>query len=204
MPDDDDLRMGELAIVVARHRKRPYQGLHEPALVRPGRLPRAGDVGAGRHHDRAEVGLELRRLLALAGELAGEYSGVPVKSLNRDQASRLLRSLQQAANEVNPDRLGTTDEDAFPGEYAREKAQAASRRADGSLMKVPVVVEVWADVARGSDEDSEATFMVNGSPCVAEVYASHEAKEKCTAVWGCGLDIRIKTGARESAYSAST
>src|SRR4051812_38081430 len=106
VPDDDDLRMGELAIVVARHRKRPYRGCTSPHWY---------DLDA--FHELAmsvqDDAMTVRKFVSsfdgcsrLAGELAGEYSGVPVKSLNRDQASRLLRSLQRAANEVNPDRLG--------------------------------------------------------------------------------------------------
>jgi hypothetical protein len=199
-PDDYDLWMGELAIVAARHRERTYTGKTSPHWY---------DLDA--FHELVmsvqDAAMTVRKFVSsfdgcsrLAGEIAEQYSGMPVRSLDRDQASALLRSLQEAASEVNPDRLGCTAEDAFPGEYAREKASVQfPPRVDGSRITIPIVVEAWAETDQES-ADSDATIMINGSPCIAEMFASHEAKEKCTLVWGCGLAFRIKTGAKKCLF----
>jgi hypothetical protein len=128
-----------------------------------------------------------------AAELAERYSCKPAKSLSKPEAEALLRSMQGAVEVVNPSRLGHTSEGAFPGEYARVASQVMLTRTGGGRLNLPVVVEAWADTD-SENEDSDATFMVNGIPCVADAFATHEGKEKTTRVYGCGLNLRIKTG----------
>ena len=56
---------------------------------------------------------------------------------------------------------------------------------------MPVVIEVWADP---DPKSSDATFMVNGTPSVADADASYEPKTKNTTIWGPGLNFTVKTG----------
>jgi hypothetical protein len=191
-PDDDDLWMGEDAIITARATKRPYSGKTSAQWY---------DLEA--FHElllSTQEGTTVRKFVSSfdgcsrrAAELPDRYSCKPAKSLSKPEAEALLRSMKDAVEPVNPTRLGHTSEGAFPGEYARVASQVMLSRTGGGRLNLPVVVEAWADTDP-ENEDSDATFMVNGSPCVADAFATHEGKEKTTRVYGCGLNLRIKTG----------
>jgi hypothetical protein len=63
--------------------------------------------------------------------------------------------------------------------------------ADGTQIKLPVVIEAWADPYPGG---STIVFMVNGTPCIANADAIYRAKERVTTVYGPGLRLDVKTG----------
>jgi hypothetical protein len=108
------------------------------------------------------------------------------------EAARLLSRAKLAAREVNPSRLGAIGEGAFAGAYAYNSCYTVlPRGADGGQVKLPVVVEAWADPA---PEDSSAVFMVNATPCVVNASARYERKDKTTVVYGPGLKLVVKTG----------
>jgi hypothetical protein len=191
-PTPDDLLWAEVAIIAARAQGKRYTGKTSPHWY---------DVDAF-HELLMSVGSEtmtVREFIArfdgcsaAAGTIVDGFSGRPAKGLTRDEAARLLRQAQSIAREVNPPRLGALGEGAFSGAYARNACYAIlPPGADGSPVKLPVVVEAWADP---DPKDSTAVFLVNGTPCIADANAWYKAKEKTTIIYAPGLRLDVKTG----------
>jgi Histidine kinase-, DNA gyrase B-, and HSP90-like ATPase len=127
-----------------------------------------------------------------AAEIVGEFVGRLAKSLSREEAGRLLARAKAAARRVEPRRLGELGEGAFPGAYAKEADFVLMPRCtDGSRALLPVVVEAWAEP---DDDGSQAHFMVNGTPCIADADARFHAKSKTTMVYAPGFRFYIKKG----------
>ncbi len=103
---------------------------------------------------------------AKAGAITADFKGRSCSSLDRAEASALLRAARQNAREVNPNRLGAIGPtDQLEPHYAKITGAFIS----GAKLpaRIPFVVEVWADA-----EDIEATVvdvMVNRTPITGEV-----------------------------------
>jgi hypothetical protein len=130
----------------------------------------------------------------IAGDIAARFAGIAARSLSRSEATELLRQAQALATEVNPDRLGRTEEGTFPGMYARTIDTVKMRGRKGEpTAALPVVAEAWVEILDESDRAS-AVVMVNGSPCIGDVDPEHEPKSRITTIWACGTKLGIKTG----------
>jgi hypothetical protein len=129
----------------------------------------------------------------IAKNIAGRFSGMPAKSLSRPEATELLRRAQAMAPEVNPGRLGRTEEYTFPGAYARATDTVTMPGREGEpTARLPVVAEAWVEILREGDAAS-ALILVNGSPCIADIRIKHEPKSRVTALWGFGATFVINT-----------
>jgi hypothetical protein len=191
-PTPDDLLTSEIAIVAARAQERRYAGKTSPHWY-----------DAAAFHDLLlsiqSADMTAREFLmnfdgcsASAGSLVDGFSGRPAKGLTLVEATLLLQRAKASAREVNPQRLGAIGKDAFAGAYASEACFAVlPPAADGTCVNLPVVVEAWADP---DPEESDAVFMVNGTPCIADASAWYEPKEKTTVIYGPGLRFDVKTG----------
>ena len=129
---------------------------------------------------------------AKAGEIAGEFLGCSVKSLSRAESGRLLDRAKSFARVVNPSRLGALGGNAFSGAYAKSEGFVSlPRSADGSTVRLPAVIEVWA---APDPEGSQAVFLVNGTPCIRRTDATYVPGSKSTIVSGHGFKAVLKTG----------
>jgi hypothetical protein len=112
--------------------------------------------------------------------------------LSREEAERLLERAQSVSKEVKPERLGLIGANAFPGAHAVWRGFVdMPPAADGTRVRLPTVIEAWADLDPGG---SQATFLVNGSPCITCADASYDEKAKTTTIYGPALKLLMKTG----------
>jgi hypothetical protein len=190
LPEDDDLWMGACAIDAARATKSQYRGKTSPHWYDLDSFHELlMSIQNGTTTTRELISTFFDGCSHKAGEIAGELSATPAKTLTREDAERLLRNAKRVASEVNPSRLGETESSAFPGAFVRKAAHA---KLPGIVF--PVAVEVWADIDPESYTNSHMTVLVNGSPSISEAFAYHEPKSKTTLVHGGGMTFRLKTG----------
>jgi hypothetical protein len=192
-PTPDDLLPSDIAIGAARSQEKKYGGKSSPHWY---------DADALHELLRsAPPEMTAREVItqfdgcsgSKAGKIADGFAGRPARGLGRDEARELLDRARDAANPVNPERLGAIGKAAFPGAYAKEVCYGEFPRGpDGLSLSLPVVIEAWADLCRGAAAD--AVVMVNGTPAVGGVDARYSAKEKATIVRGAGLRLDLKTG----------
>src|SRR5262249_44173463 len=120
-----------------------------------------------------------------AGEIAGEFRNRSARTLTRAEAARVLSRAKAAARMVKPERLGHLAEDTFPGAHAKVTGSVEMHQAaDGTRAQLPIVIQVWADPDASG---SQATFMINGTPCVTDANAYFVEKSKTTMFHGPGL-----------------
>jgi hypothetical protein len=189
----DDMDLAEIAIAVARAQGKRYIGKTSPHWYDTESF---FELLLSVRDDRVTVREFLKQFdgcSANTGRIADGFSARPARSLTRDEAARLLKAAQSVARPVSPQRLGAIGEDAFPGPYARKALFATlPPGADGSRIRLPIVVEAWADPDPGY---SRALFLVNGTPCIADAGAVYHAKEKTTVVYGPDhVRLSVKTG----------
>ncbi|HKM55930.1 MAG TPA: ATP-binding protein [Isosphaeraceae bacterium] len=194
VPSNDDLWMGMVAIDAARARESQYIGKTSPHWY---------DLDS--FHElvmSVQNGITTRELIAIyfdgcsrkASDIVGGFSAIPAKALCREEAGMVLCNAKKLTSKVNPQRLGETGGNAFPGEYARKAAHALMPRGtDGSQVTIPVAVEAWASID-STYENSGIIVLVNGSPCVTDAFAQRMAKSKETLIHGGGMSFRLKTG----------
>ena len=185
----EDLMMAEIAITAARAQKEGYKGRSSPHWYDPEafhELFRAAPYETSVRDLIAKFEGCSAKADAIAGALAKQHAC----GISREEAQGLLERAKAATKPVNPDRLGSVGEDAFPGAYYK-KGRKCTLGPHGSSIQLPVVVEVWAD---RWECGSDAVFMVNGTPCVADVGAVYKSRDKTTIVYGPGLMLDMKTG----------
>jgi hypothetical protein len=131
---------------------------------------------------------------AKAGEIAAEFLNRTTSSLTKAETGRLLEIAKENAKEVSPKRLGAIGPKGFGGAYARIAESAyLPRSVDGSRVKLPFVVEAWAEPSTG--ESASVMFLVNCTPCITDAAdAQYKEKSKSTTVWGPALNLDVKTG----------
>jgi hypothetical protein len=186
-----DLQLAEIAIIAAQSQSRKYKGNTSPHWY---------DTDSF-HELLLSIKAEETtvRLIASfdgcsgkAPTIAGEFSSRSARSLSRAQASTLLSRMKRAARIVEPSRLGKIGKPAFSGAYAKvEGFTNMPCHADGSRISLPFVIEVWADP---EPRCSQATFMINGTPCITNADAVYASKAKTTTVYGPRLKFDVKTG----------
>jgi hypothetical protein len=191
-PTPDDLLLSEIAIAVAHAQEKRYTGKTSPHWYDTDAFYELLLSVRSERVTVREFIAQFDGCSATAGKIADGFSARPAKSLTREEAACLLGRARLAAREVKPPRLGAIGEDAFSGAYVRNACWAIMPRgADGNQIKLPVIVEAWADP---DPMGSAAIFMVNGTPCIADADAWYQSKEKTTIVHGPDLRLDVKTG----------
>jgi hypothetical protein len=182
----EDLLPSQIAIIAARAQEKRYTGktsphwynvesFHELLLSTPDEMT-VRDFAA-----------DLEGCFSSAGGIAAGFERRPARSLTGSEAAEILKRAKAASKAVNPERLGRTRSDAFPGFYKRDASFAVFP--DGT--EIPIVVEAWAAPYPAG---SEAVFLVNGSVATVQAGALYQPKQKLTLLFAPGMRLELKSG----------
>jgi hypothetical protein len=122
----------------------------------------------------------------IAARIAEGFERRPAFSLNREEATEVLRRAKGASRAVAPERLGWIGRDAFGGSYKRQGHVANYKNG----AQIPQVVEVWAEPC----DEPECVIMVNGSVTTTNADAWYSKKERMMIVSAAGLRLELKSG----------
>jgi hypothetical protein len=130
-----------------------------------------------------------------AGKITGAFRGVLARDLSRDDAATLLQVAKDNARMVNPARLGYVGRtEMMPSGYSKIVGNATLTSGQGTV-KVPICLEVWADIIDDDETLPGFSVYVNRTPVASETFAWHDERN-LQYMQGCGFEDHFKVGKR--------
>jgi hypothetical protein len=124
---------------------------------------------------------------ARAGAIAATHKGRQADNLTFEESEVLLAGIREAADNINPKRLGSIGDKAGVGYHTGEGVFQIDSVKGVHHAQIPFFVEAWAEL----NDRPQIKTLVNKTPITGDIWLSDRIK-KSLSIYGCGLSCEIE------------